>query len=151
MKIPEPLFKLINLFVVMLLRSPVHGFWSKNLLVISFTGRRSGRQFRTPVRYIRGNGGIQCFTSKSGQWWRNVAASRQATLLVEGVEATYVAEVVVDEPDRIRIALLDCLAQFPQDAVYHDIRIAANGLPEPSDLERELPQVVLLELHRTQA
>ena len=145
MKIPEPLFKLINLVVVLLLKSPMHRFWSDSLLVIGFTGRKTGRSYKTPVRYVRKGNVVQCFTSKSGGWWRNIASSREATLLVGGSQSSFKADVVTDEPDRVRQALLDCLDLYPQDAVYHDIRMGSDRKPINEDVERELPNVVLIE------
>ena len=75
MRIPESVFKLVNLVVVLLVRSPIHRFWSDSLVVIEFTGRRTGRSFKTPVRYVRKDSVVQCFTSKSGSWRRNIAIS----------------------------------------------------------------------------
>ena len=41
--------KLANQVPAMILRSPVHGMLSSRYLVLEFTGRMSGRRFRTPV------------------------------------------------------------------------------------------------------
>lgn len=145
MKIPEPLFKMINLVVVMLLKSPIHRFWSDSLVVIGFTGRKTGKTYKTPVRYVRKGDVVQCFTSKNGGWWRNIAASGEATLLLGGNQSPFTADIVTEEPDRVRQALLDCLDLYPQDSVYHDIRMGSDGKPISEDVERELPNVVLIE------
>jgi deazaflavin-dependent oxidoreductase (nitroreductase family) len=145
MKVPEPLFKLINLVVVLLLKSPIHRFWSDSLVVVGFTGRKTGRSYKTPVRYVRKGNVVQCFTSKGGGWWRNIAASGEAVLLLGGNQATFKADVVTNEPTRIRQALLDCLDLYPQDAVYHDIRMDPDRKPINEDVERELSNVVLIE------
>src|SRR5262249_17743027 len=52
MRLPEPLFVVINPVIRALLRSPVHGLMSKSLMLITFTGRKSGRRYTTPVRYV---------------------------------------------------------------------------------------------------
>lgn len=145
MRIPESVFKLVNLVVVLLVRSPIHRFWSDSLVVIEFTGRRTGRSFKTPVRYVRKDSVVQCFTSKSGSWRRNIAISGEATLLLGGRQSSFNAEVVTQEPDRIRRSLLNCLDLYPQDAVYHDIQIGPDGVPVTEDVERELSNVVLIE------
>ncbi|MDA0273687.1 MAG: hypothetical protein O3C68_10605, partial [Proteobacteria bacterium] len=82
MKIPEPLFKFINLVVMALLKSPIHGFWSASLVVIGFRGRKTGKSYATPVRYVVDAEVVQCFTSKDGDWWRNIAVSQEAELLL---------------------------------------------------------------------
>jgi deazaflavin-dependent oxidoreductase (nitroreductase family) len=145
MKIPEPLFKLVNLIVVMLLKSPIHWLWSDSLVVIVFTGRKTGKSYRTPVRYVRKGDVVQCFTSKSGGWWRNIATSGEATLLLGGNQSPFTADVVIEEPARVRQALLECLYLYPQDAVYHDIRMGPDRKPVNEDVERELPNVVMIE------
>ncbi|MGV0033772.1 MAG: nitroreductase family deazaflavin-dependent oxidoreductase [Candidatus Azotimanducaceae bacterium WSBS_2022_MAG_OTU7] len=144
MKIPEPLFKLINLVVALLLKSPLHRFWSDSLVVIRFTGRKTGKLYTTPVRYLKKGDVVQCFTSKTGSWWRNIAASGEATLLLRGNQLPFKADVVTEESGRVREALLDCLDRYPQDAVYHNIRMGPGGKPLDQDLQRELPNVVLL-------
>lgn len=144
MKIPEPLFKFINRIVILLLRSPMHGFWSNSLVVIRFQGRKTGRQYETPVRYVQAGDQIQCFTSKSGNWWRNVAAADQVTLLLKGGEANYTPQVTVDDPEKIAAALRHCLSLFPQDAVYHDMTFESKGVLDEAVFDRELPNVVLV-------
>jgi deazaflavin-dependent oxidoreductase (nitroreductase family) len=145
-KIPEPLFKIINLIVGLLLVSPVHGFWSKSLLVIGFKGRKTGRSYETPVRYVETGEVIQCFTSKSGKWWRNVAATDRVTLLVRGVESTYQSQLIIDDAERIGAALQRCLSLYPQDAAYHDITMGSDGNPNSDEFENALSNVVLIEL-----
>ena len=59
----------------MRLRSaPVVGpFVSRYLTVVSYTGRRSGRAFRTPVGYRRAGDvvTIQVMLADAKSWWRN--------------------------------------------------------------------------------
>ena len=42
---------IFNPFMVWLLRSPLHKLASKNTLLITFTGRKSGKKYTTPVNY----------------------------------------------------------------------------------------------------
>ena len=79
MRLPEPLFAIINPVVKTLLRSPIHGFWSKSLMLITFSGSRSGRRFTTPVRYVRVGDAVRCFTSAENMWcsWAHPARIRR--------------------------------------------------------------------------
>jgi len=45
-----------NLFVIGLLRSPLHRLASGSLLLITYRGRRSGRRFTIPVIYAEREG-----------------------------------------------------------------------------------------------
>jgi deazaflavin-dependent oxidoreductase (nitroreductase family) len=146
LKIPEPLFKLINLVVMSLLKSPFHRFWSDSLLIIHFVGRRSGKRYRTPVRYSVSGEMLNCFTSKSGKWWRNVKANGDLTVYLKGRSIPCCSTTYIDDPVRIRPALRTCLDQFPQDAAYHNIGLLKDGSLDESDFESALPDVVLIEL-----
>src|SRR5450755_2404646 len=44
---------LINSLVTTILRSPWHGLRSHRLLLLTFTGRKSGKEFTTPMRYVQ--------------------------------------------------------------------------------------------------
>ena len=41
--------KLYNPFVGALLRSPLHGFMSNSTMLLTYTGRKSGKTYTTPV------------------------------------------------------------------------------------------------------
>ncbi len=78
MKLPEPLFVMVNPIVRILLRSPMHMFWSNSLMLITFTGRRSHREFTTPVRYVRLDQTVRCFTSSE-----NLASAAKNAIVIE--------------------------------------------------------------------
>jgi hypothetical protein len=84
MKVPEAFFTVINPIMKFLLRSPVHGLWSDSLMLITFTGRKSGRRFTTPVRYIKTGETVRCFTAAENQWWRNLRTGARVELLIKG-------------------------------------------------------------------
>jgi len=52
---PMPGFtlKIMNPLMKALLYSPLHGEVSKSLMLLSFTGRKSGMKFTPPVGYLR--------------------------------------------------------------------------------------------------
>ena len=73
---------ILNAVVVHLLRSPVHWLISRNLLLITFIGRKSGQQFTTPVTYMRDGDTLQFFSDQ--RWWRNLAGGAPVTLRIQG-------------------------------------------------------------------
>ena len=145
MKIPEPLFKIINPIIGLLLRSPAHFLMSGSLLLITFTGVRTGRSYSTPLRYLRDGETIRCFTSKDTRWWRNLRKGARVWLTLQGVGAPYEASIIVDEPDRVRQLLTDYLRQHPGDAAYHDVAASKNGDLSEHDLDRAASQAVIME------
>jgi F420H(2)-dependent quinone reductase len=144
-KLPEPLFLLINPMMRMLLRSPLHGLMSKSLMLISFKGRNSGKIYTTPVRYIQVENKIQCFTAMSNQWWRNIDPHADVVLRIAGRDYACKAEAIKDDPERVRSAVLYLLQHFPADAPYYEISLEPDGLPRDSDLEMASHKTVLVE------
>jgi hypothetical protein len=145
MRLPEPLFLVINPMMRMLLRSPLHFVVSKSLMLITFTGRNSGRRFTTPVRYIRVDGVVRSFTSSENKWWRNLRGGAEVVLRIEGKDREYHATAVSNDPPRVRAALLQYLALFPGDAAYHDIKLNRDKSLVEADLERASHEAVFVD------
>ncbi len=136
MKVPEFMFALVNPIMTLLLKSPLHGIVSKSLMVISFTGRKSGKAYSTPVRYLPYEGNYLCFSSTDTQWWRNLRDGAEASLLIRGEVIECRTEVIENDPPKVKEWLLYYLDLFPQDAVYHDIKLNKDKTLDVDDLER---------------
>jgi hypothetical protein len=145
MKVPEPLFAIINPMMRMLLKSPLHSFLSGSLMLITFTGRKSGRQFTTPVRYVRDGKTIRCFTSAENKWWRNLRGGADVVLRTEGRDAPYHAVAIENDPDEVRKQLQNYLGLFPQDAAYHEIRLNKDKSLVHDDLEAAVNTAIVVE------
>lgn len=114
-------------------------------MLITFTGRKSGRVFTTPVRYLNHDGKIRCFTASTNQWWRNLHGGADISLRVRGRSIRCRAEAIAGDPVRVRPALGEFLSHFPQDAAYYDVRLDAQGHVLPGDLDRASTQTVMVE------
>jgi deazaflavin-dependent oxidoreductase (nitroreductase family) len=145
MKLPEPLFAIINPTMALFLRSPIHWLWSGSLMLITFTGRKSGKKFTTPVRYIENDETIRCFTSSENQWWRNVRGGAEVELCVRGKASRYAARAVDNDPEEVKRWLVYYLELFPQDAAYHDIKINKDKSLVEEDLDRASHKAVVIE------
>ena len=56
-------FKIVNPIIALILRSPLHGLLSKQLMLVEFTGRTSGRRMATAANYVReSNTTLRVFT-----------------------------------------------------------------------------------------
>ena len=67
---------IVNSTMKFVLRSPVHGMVSKTILLITFTGRKSGKTYSTPVSYSQTGDQVAIFTHASGG--RTCAAVRRS-------------------------------------------------------------------------
>ena len=145
MKLPEPLFAIINPVMRFLLRSPLHGILSGSLMLITFTGRKSGKQFTTPVRYIQDGDTVKCFTAAENQWWRNLRSGARVSLLIKGQLSDYQAQAIFDDPADIKQQLVSYLSLFPQDAAYHEIRLNKDKSLDEQDLELAAHNAIVVE------
>ncbi len=86
----------LNPLIRALLRSPLHPLASRALLVLSWSGRTSGRRYSIPVGYQRDGDDIVVMLTKPAQktWWKNFRMPWPAELLIEGRERTAMGEWV---------------------------------------------------------
>jgi hypothetical protein len=144
-RVPEPLFVVINPMMRLLLRSPLHFLVSKSLMVIALTGRKSKRTYTITVRYLRVDGVIRCFTSKDTRWWPNLRGGAVVSLRIAGQEGRYQAVAIDEDAPRIRDALEHYLTLFPGDAAYHEVRLNRDESLVTEDLERASRHAVVVE------
>jgi hypothetical protein len=87
-----------NLFVIGLLRSPLHRLASGSLLLITYRGRSSGRRFTIPVMYAERGGTLTIFVGhpERKKWWWNVRVGAEVEVRLRGRRLRGQAEVVRD-------------------------------------------------------
>ena len=86
----------LNPVIAGILRSPLHWPLSIGLLLITWTGRRSGRRFTIPVGYQVHGDELTILISKAREktWWRNFHESAPVELLLRGRRRTGRATLV---------------------------------------------------------
>jgi hypothetical protein len=86
----------LNPLFAALLRSPLHRLLSSGLLLLTVTGRRSGRRYSIPVGYQLDGDDVVVMVSEARrkQWWRNYREPRPIELLLRGRERTGRAALV---------------------------------------------------------
>jgi deazaflavin-dependent oxidoreductase (nitroreductase family) len=84
--------RLINPFVSMILRSPLHRALSSRLLLLTFTGRKTGKRYTIPVGYTREDDTLTIFSSYS--WWKNLRGDFRVAMHLQGRKRTGHAEVI---------------------------------------------------------
>ena len=83
-----------NRIMMAVLRSPLHWLMSRSLLVLSYTGRRSGKAYAVPLQYIDVRGTLHVWAGSPGEktWWRNFEQPAVVDLRVRGREIVAKAE-----------------------------------------------------------
>jgi deazaflavin-dependent oxidoreductase (nitroreductase family) len=73
-----------NPAVKALLGSRFAGPMARNLMLLRFTGRNSGRTYTTPVGYVRERDDVVVVTSPTYQWWKNVREGAGVEVRLDG-------------------------------------------------------------------
>ena len=119
----------INPFVSMILRSPLHRLLSSHVLLLTFTGRKTGKRFTIPVGYTREGDTFTLFSSKS--WYKNLRGGGHVAVHLQGRRRTGRVEVIED-----RAAVLDAaerlVAEYGLKEAGRRIGLALDTGPPPS-------------------
>jgi hypothetical protein len=136
------MYKVLNPIMKGILKSPLHGAMSKNIGIIEFTGRRSGRAMSTPVTYHIKDGRIHCLTSKESTWWKNLVDVDQAAMVIQRRRIVARPTVVTDDLQVLQAALTDILTAVPRDASFSNVRLDENKIPNADDIAAAVPGMV---------
>lgn len=133
---------IVNRAMKFVLRSPLHGMVSKNITLISFTGRKSGKLYTTPVSYSQSGDLVTIFTHAS--WWKNLRGDAPVTLNLRGRELQGTAEPVAEDKAEIAAGLAEHLKQVPSDARYYDVTFDERGIPNKDEVDKAVQSVVMI-------
>jgi len=132
----------VNNTLKFVLRSPVHGMVSKFTTLITFTGRKSGKTYTTPVSYSQCDDQVYIFTH--AKWWKNLCGGAPVTLCLQGRECQGWAEPVADDKAAIADKLALHLQKVPSDAKYYSVTLDKGGNPEAEEIEKAVQTVVMI-------
>lgn len=125
----------INPFVSMILRSPLHRLLSNSVLLLTFTGRKTGKRFTIPVGYIREGDTLTLFSSKS--WYKNLRGGSPVATHLEGRRRTGRAEVI-EERAAVLEAAEHLVANYGLKEAGRKIGLVLDISPPPSRGELSL-------------
>lgn len=134
----------VNQTMKFVLASPIHGIVSKTILLLTFTGRRSGRTYTTPVSYSQYGDQVVVFTHAG--WWKNLCGCAPVTLRIRGRELQGLAEAVADDKEAVAAALTAHLRNAPFDARYYDVTFDADGNPNAGEAAEAAQSVVMIRI-----
>jgi hypothetical protein len=126
---------LANRVPAAILSSPLHRLLSGKRLVLTFTGRRSGHRYATPVNYLQR--GRELLITTDSSWWRNLEVGAPVQLRLHGRRIQATAEAVRD-PDAVVEALTAIVRDHPPYGRWAHIHVGADGTPDPADVRAEV-------------
>jgi deazaflavin-dependent oxidoreductase (nitroreductase family) len=133
---------MLNRTMKFILRSPLHGVVSKYLTLITFTGRKSGKVYTTPVSYSQQDDQVTIFTHAN--WWKNLGSCAQVSLRLRGRDFQGLAQPVAEDKQAVAVALSDHLRKSPYDAKFYDVTIGEDGTPSTMDVEKAVQTVTMI-------
>lgn len=108
---------------------------SAKLLIVTVTGRKTGRVYANPVGYAEHNG--QLLIGTAAGWRRNVKAGIPVRVRLRGKDIEADAEVITEEQQAADLYRV-ILAHNPVHGRFAGIGIDPDGSPNPDDLRRAL-------------
>ena len=115
------------------LSGKAHFLMSRQLLLVRFIGRKTGRSYTTPVSYVRN--GNELLIPGGGGWWKNLR-NDPVSIRLQGSEMQATHEVITESRPMSEV-LGRMMADNPAVAVFTGIGRGQDGQPNPTDLERE--------------
>ena len=128
------LWRLINPLVVFILRSPLHFLASKNLIFITFQGRKSRKTFNIPVSYHREGNDLIALTLKQNLWWKNLKMLNRTQITLLGKKEDVRITIVDQDTQFIKEKMHELIIEKPIDAYFAKVKLDNNKLPVEEDL-----------------
>lgn len=144
-----PMLRLANVFMRLLLRSPLHGVLSRNLLLLSYTGRKSGKRYTFPITYSRLGDAVNVFTYRA--WEKNLRGGAPVVVEIKRRRFEGQAEVIRDDTPAIASALLAHLRAHPSLARGYSVALDAAGQPDPDAVRQAAQSVALVRIRLIRA
>jgi hypothetical protein len=138
--------KLANPFMAWLLRSPLHGLLSKNFVLLTIKGRKTGNEYTLPVNYVQVGDSLMVTSLRSRHWWRNLRGGATLTMVWRGMRWQARGEAIADDRQAVADTLYSYLQMVPQSARYFEVALDESGRPRREDVDRVAPSRVMVRI-----
>ena len=140
---------LVNPVMQVLLRSPLHGLLSDSILLLTYRGKKSGKEYTLPVQYVRIG---QTFHIVPGlperkTWWRNLAGGTPVDLWVRGEKLAAQAQAVSGKQDEGDLVdgLIAYFTRFPAAAQARGLRRLPDGSLDRDEVRSAAQQIIVVQ------
>ena len=135
---------IVNRTMKFVLHSPMHGIIDRKILLITFTGRKSGKTYTTPVSYSQSGDQVVIFTH--ADWWKNLRNDAPVSLRIRGVELQGLAEPIAEDKQAVAAGLAEHLRKVQSDAKYYGVTFDAEGNPRSEEIEKAAQLAVMVRI-----
>lgn len=145
--LPAPPPAWLNKLMMWMLRSPLHKIVSKNIMLITVTGRKSGKTYTLPVSYVQDGDLVLCSTDRDVRnWWKNLRDGANVVLQLRGKEVAGYATAIADDQEAIAKGIETMLTAVPRDAKYYHVRLDGEKRPLAEDIARSAQHRVVVKI-----
>jgi deazaflavin-dependent oxidoreductase (nitroreductase family) len=142
--------KIANPFVKLILRSPLHGWMNAVLLLITYRGRKSGKEYTLPVQYVQDGSYVYIVpgVAEKKVWWRNLKGGMNIQLMLKGKSLNGVGLLLDQNSDSEAIVkgVGLYLRQFPSLAKIYNIHSEADGKFNADDIRKVSATVTMIQV-----
>jgi hypothetical protein len=138
---PKLIMPVVNTMVRLILRSPLQGLLNQTMLLLTYTGRKSGKRYQIPLGYRRE--GNRVILVAGNPWWVNVAHGAAVTLWLAGEELQGFA-LPVAEKAQAAAALTALIERMPHLAKMYDVTLTQAGQPDQASVEAAISHQVVV-------
>lgn len=135
-----------NWLIRALLRSPLHGLLSRDLIELEYVGHKSGQRRALPLSYAE-HGGNLYLCSRTSLWWRNLRGGAPVELWLRGAHIA-ARPTVLDLSSREALdGLRAFVTKHPRTGeMLYAVGRDAAGRPREDDLLREVRRSIVVRL-----
>jgi deazaflavin-dependent oxidoreductase (nitroreductase family) len=134
--------------VVSLLGSPLHGLLSRDVLLLGYRGRKSGKDFTLPLSYAGGDDRLYlCTRPGVAAWWHNLRGGAAVQLRLRGRDLDATASVLDPASPEALEGLRRFVTRNPRTGeMLYAVGRDVAGKPREEDLKREVVRSVVVRL-----
>jgi len=122
-----------NPFMKAILRSPFHAIMSKNVAILTVTGKKSSKVYTFPVNYQRDGDEIWVVSMRDRTWWKNLRGGAKIVILLAGREMKAHGEVFEESQDVAQL-LRKFILHSPTYGKYLNVELDEEGQPVQGDV-----------------
>jgi hypothetical protein len=130
------IFAVLNPIMRFLLRFPWRTPMQERLLLLMFTGRKSGRQYTVPISFAEAADG-SLLVPGGGAWKWNLGEGRRVQLLLRG-RLRHADSELISDPAEVEQLLPVMVASNPRAESFIGVPIEADGRPNAALLAAAL-------------
>jgi deazaflavin-dependent oxidoreductase (nitroreductase family) len=133
-----------NDFITWVLRSPLHGMLSNGMMLITFTGRKTGKTYTIPVGYYETDSHLWVITSRERKWWRNLQGGAKVQLFLKRSPIEGMADIELEEKT-VEARMPEYLRHVPQAAKPMGIRME-DEKPNAEDIAQTAKERLFIKI-----